>query len=454
MKALKRFLLLALALIMSLSLFACANNNNEDPNGPGNNENPPGVANTVEKYYEYDYQALEDGKLVLFYEGTAPTEVLFGSTSGSLDDCYEPDWEIVDDKILIDPEDSMMEARDNLMFYYVSGDTAYKNYFTVNPITENYFKVDSTTTTFKLALADIVSAKFNGTDVASVAGITKDATGLTFTQALLQTKLGHNQVEIKTADKTYILSVCPVTKKQLAMPITFEDGQMTPFITVFGNDYAVIKGKEAEDTAVKEYYATNVKYAIGTAATKIDNVYTLEIDHRAGSPNKLQIFVSSYYLYNRVQGMKKINGTQIPSGTLGVYGMTAAQSFLDETSEEDNSYKLKFRILCSYFETWGGIGAYYSSVNGEDVKGSADKYLWPGRDAENKHTSIRNLTTNNMLKNMVDFEDGSVITPYQIIWVDDAPSGSGHKIYIDDIAAGVWPYGTQAYTISLPENPA
>ncbi len=183
MKALKRLLLLALALIMCMSLFACSDdpdNDNPIPDGPVVDNTDDSNLTAIENDYIVDYQVLEDGKFYVEFDGAEPTEVLYGGSSTPEEDMYQPFWNIVDGKIEIVIEGDMMGSKADKVLKFKTDKNKYSTYLTINPITDNYFIVDGTADTFKVAIEGIVSAKFGGEDVASVTGITKDETGLTF----------------------------------------------------------------------------------------------------------------------------------------------------------------------------------------------------------------------------------------------------------------------------------
>ncbi len=459
MKALKRFLLLALALIMCMSLFACSDDpstddpNTDDPVIDNPIEDPadpsgdtPSAGDNQEKDLVIDYQVLEDGKFYIDFEGTAPEEVLFGGASAPVEELFEPFWAIKDSKIEVTIESAMMGTKQDKVLKYTAGGTDYVLYLTLNPITDNYFVVDGGEASFKLEIANIASAKFNGTDVASVTGITKDATGLTFTKELLATKLGHNVVEIETATKSYILSVCAVTKAETITAITFEDGKMSPFIAIFGNDYKVISADEIEDATLKTTYKDVYKYEIGKAGTLVNNAHLLEIDHKSGSPEALKMYVSSFYIRERVAAMKTFDSNTVSSDEF--VGKAAITKFLATTTSATNSYNFKMRVSASQFDLYGGVSGYYSSVAGKDLAESGDNVIWYGKGGSAEQ-NCRNLLTKNMYDMMIA-SDGSLIEKYQIVWFDDAPSSGGYKIYLDDIASCIINYGGRMKTLPIP----
>ncbi len=459
MKTLKRLLLLVLALIMCTSLFACSDDpSNDDPSNddpaivdPSNPNDPvdpadPSGLTQVENDFVIDYQALEGGKFYIDYEGADPTEVLYGNASANDSDLFSPFWEIVDGKIEIKIEGDMMFAQQDRVFKYKTDTKSYITYLTLNPITENYFIVDGGEANFKLEIAGIESAKFNGTDVASVTGITKDATGLTFTKELLATKLGHNVVEIETATKSYILSVCAVTKAETITAITFEDGKMSPFIAIFGNDYKVISADEIEDATLKTTYKDVYKYEIGKAGTLVNNAHLLEIDHKSGSPEALKMYVSSFYIRERVAAMKTFDSNTVSRDEF--VGKAAITKFLATTTSATDSYNFKMRVSASQFDLYGGVSGYYSSVAGKDLAESGDNVIWYGNGG-NAEKNCRNLLTKNMYDMMIA-SDGSLIEKYQIVWFDDAPSSGGYKIYLDDIASCIINYGGKMKTLPIP----
>ncbi len=453
MKTLKRLLLLVLALVMCLSLFACSDEpsndepSNDDPvidnpdNGKEDEKDESGLT-VVENDFIIDYQALEGGKFYIDYEGADPTEVLYGNSMANDTQLYAPYWEIVEGKLEIQLEGDMMGAKADKIIKFKTDTKSYITYLTVNPITENYFIADGTEASYKLAIADILSAKFNGEDVASVTGITKDATGLTFTKELLATKLGHNVVEIKTATKSYILSVCAVTKVQTERTITFEDGKMSPFVAVFGNDYQVVKVLEATtDQPVKDYY-NQLYYAVGTAATKVKNTYALEVDHKAGSPEQLKIYISAFYLRERLESFKRIDGTMIPADKLNRWGTQAYNYFFN-----DSKYYITIRHTATEFPRYSGQADYWFNIGGgSDIAGA--EYFWANKVQNN----YRKLADVDMYDKMID-SNGNIIEHCMAIIYRDAESGGGHKIFVDDIGGYVnnqGSYGANLNVVALP----
>ncbi len=430
MKALKRFLLLALALIMSLSLFACANtgdpSNPSDPSDPSNPSNPSNPSGSdVENYYEIDYQVLTDNEFAIEFEGSEPTEVLFGGVSTKEEDLYQPDWDIVDGKIVVKVEGAMMSARDDKLLKFSTDTKSYKSYLTMNPISNNYFVVDGGEASFKLAIANIISAKFNDTDVASVAGITKDASGLTFTKELLATKLGVNKVEIKTANKNYLLSICAVTREELRQPITFEDGKMTPFITVFGNDYRVVTSSDVTDATIKAKYSGEYTYSYGSDTnTKIDNEYFLEIDHKAGSMEPLQVYVSSFYVQQRLLALSQIDKNDAPFTPVEWYEV--CETGYNRFMLPSTTYFMTWRVFCTKADNL--INGYYLNIGGQDIGGTeATYYGFYEKDLVNRQLF------NKKAYNLIIDQDGDIVEPYFKVHFGDVLES--HKVYLDDICA-------------------
>ncbi len=453
MKALKRLLLLALALIMCMSLFACSDdpdNDNPIPDGPVVDNTDDSNLTAIENDYIVDYQVLEDGKFYVEFDGAEPTEVLYGGSSTPEEDMYQPFWNIVDGKIEIVIEGDMMGSKADKVLKFKTDKNKYSTYLTINPITDNYFIVDGTADTFKVAIEGIVSAKFGGVDVASVTGITKDETGLTFTKDLLATKLGHNKLEVKTDKANYVVSVCAVTKKQVAMPITFEDGKMTPFMAVFGNDYKVIKDVDVADETVKLAYAgdgrnpAEIYYVQGPNSTRVENDYMLEIDHKAGSPEELRVYVSSFYLKERLAAMKTHDATIISDGNRKYFGDKAAAQF-------ERTYYFTLRVFASAFNAnQGGINDYYSIVSGKDIKSSEDVYIAMARGGTNCKQNNRILCNKEMYDMMID-ANGNLIETYQAMAFRDADNADGHKIYIDDVTGSVWGWASHFLSMAIPE---
>ncbi len=453
MKALKRFLLLALALIMCMSLFACSDDSTDDtpstddpavvdPSNPSDDpadDKPSGGSTKVENDYIVDYQILEDGKFYIDYEGTAPEEVLFGGATVAVSELYEPFWNIVDDKLEIELEGDMMGAKQDKVLKYSTDKKEYTTYLTVNPITDNYFVVDGGEASYKLAIAGIESAKFNGTDVASVTGITKDATGLTFTKELLATKLGHNKVEVKTADKTYVVSVCAVTQAELDTAITFEDGKMTPFMAVFGNDYKVVNAREDAPSVIKNAYTTTggsstssgtgLTYAVGASGQSKPNTYALEIDHKAGSPESLRVYVSSFYLRERLASMLTFDQpSTMPNGKSQYYGKVAAEHFFND------GWKMCLRQLATEFDLHGGQAQYYSSVLGNDLESCANSYFTASKQPANVRCFFNKEAYDLMIAS-----DGTLITSYlTIVYQDMTTTADSHKLYVDDLGGFIY----------------
>ncbi len=389
MKALKRLLLLALALIMCTSLFACSDEpSNDDPSNddpaivdPSNPNDPadpadpadPSGLTQVENDYIIDYQVIAGEKLVLNFEGTAPTEVTYGNAGAN--ETEEPFWSVKDNTIEITIEGSMMNANQDKVFKYSTDKNEYTTYLTLNAITNNYFLIDGADDSFKLDIADIASAKFNGTDVASVSGITKDATGLTFTKALLAENLGHNKVEVVAKDKYYTVSVCAVEKEDLRQPITFEDGKLSPFVAVFGNDYAVKESKDFPDTNMKDLYTNaNTFYYWGKdQTTKFANKYALVIDHKAGSYEALKVFVSTFYIKGRLDCLS----TLVVSDTWnwpGDAGATGYNNFMTSNTTGGEN-KLGMKMFKSKIDA--DVSDGYGIVAGKDLASCGFTYFGP-----------------------------------------------------------------------------
>ncbi len=448
MKVLKRLLLLVLALVMCLSLFACSDEpSNDEPstddpvidnpdNGKEDEKDESGLT-VVENDFIIDYQALEGGKFYIVYEGADPTEVLYGNSMANDTQLYAPYWEIVEGKLEIQLEGDMMGAKADKIIKFKTDTKSYITYLTVNPITESYFIVDGGEANFKLEIAGIESAKFNGTDVASVTGITKDATGLTFTKELLATKLGHNAVEIKTADDIYVISVCAITKEDLRQPITFEDGKMSPFISVFGNTYKVVKGTDIADATIKAKYTGGYTYSYGSnTSNKINNEYCLEIEHKAGSMEPLQVYVSSYFVQQRLLTLSKIDAADAPDTWYEV-----CKDGYNRFMAENTAFFMGWRVFCTQADTL--ISGYYLNIGGKDIGGTEATYY----GFYQANTVVRQLF-NKKAYNLFMNANGEVVEPYFKVQFADVMES--HKVYLDDICSVLTDTSMNASNMPLP----
>ncbi len=400
------------------------------------------VENYIANDYVLDYQVLESSKFYIDYEGVAPDVVLYGEAGASGSDLYQPYWVIVDNKIEIEIEGDMMGTKGTKMLKYVIGNCEYTTYLTINPITENYFIIDGTEGSFKLDIANIESAKFNGTDVASVTGISKEATGLTFTKELLATKLGLNKVEIKTASKNYVLAIACVTKEELRQPITFEDGKMSPFISVFGDDYEVVKGSDIADTTIREKYTGGYKYYYGTDLTNtFNNQYCLEIDHRAGSYESLRMYISSFYMKERVACMSTLTADVYAwPGDAGAKAINGEGSTLGFLTGGDN--KLTIRTIKT--NTDNAVVDGYCNVGGKDLASTAFTYFGFYHISQVNRTVV-SLEAYNMC---IDATSGDILVDYVTVCYRDA--NENYKIYIDDVFGCCATYSGNVASLPLP----
>ncbi len=250
------------------------------------------IFSTTDLVYVYDAQ-VADGKIYLYTangrkEGAALT--YGGATVPS---------EVENGKVMTGINSTMVGTKEAT--YTSKDDVTYKATVTINPITDNYYNV-SASGSYKLKLANIGSAKFNGQDISEVAGITLDETGLTFTRATFAGKEGHNKLEIVSFNKTYVLSICAVTQSQLDNPITFEDGQVSPFIGVIGSGATAVVDMTDKSTWG---YQDGTDYSQDASSAK--KRYYINAD-KTETLNKMwlgvftgnRVYISTYYIKARV----------------------------------------------------------------------------------------------------------------------------------------------------------
>ncbi len=302
MKTLKRILLIALALIMSLSTFACAS---DDPETEKPSEDNP----TVETPTTSDLEGPEITKYVFDNQILTNNQFTLQIKDEPFDICFEEEegaeWSVGatmnDDTVDIDV-DYTMYAKNKKIKYYDENEVCFATIdLTINPVTKNYYNVDADTTNAGYTITTTAKAtdvKFNG--AAAGAGITVSDTGINFAKSLFTGEtMGHNKVEYIDSGVKYEISVCAVTQLELDNPITFEDGKISPFISIFDPTKSakvvnVFNEKGADGTSPL-IDATKMRYYISADGnTQIENKHMLAL--RGNS----RLYIAAYYLLARV----------------------------------------------------------------------------------------------------------------------------------------------------------
>ncbi len=418
MKALKRFLILALALVMGLSLFACSDSSNDETPGvePDTNNNNDNVDKPVVSLeapdllnYVFDYQALENGVISLDIKDE-PVDVLFAEST-SVE--YSVFFEVNSGKVDVTVEEAMLDQAKAIK--YVDGrEQQFADItITINPITENYYNVDADTTDAGYTLATTVKATevtFNG--VAAGEGITVTDTGINFAKTLFTgDTMGHNKVEFMQGNTKYVLSVCAVTQKELDNPITFEDGKMSPFVAIYSlsHDAKVVdifeeKGADGTsslvDSSLMRYYIS------ADGNTEVENRKQLAIKGDS------MIYIASYYLNARVKKLETRTGF--------------------DKWDDNNLYSLTAKGFSGSTNEWT-----YSVVATESgEKTSNDNAFAFGKWMNNgaNFTTILNYD----MYNVISGANGDKFVSLRV------PMGKGGYMYIDDIGATLDSYETHA----------
>ncbi len=407
MKALKRFLLLALALIMGLSLFACSSNDSDPADGndgnDNNNDNPseevvlsaPDILD-----YVFDAQILKDNAFSIAYKDE-PTNVIFSG--------YELGFTVEDGYVNVFMEEDMIDKSNPIQFVDANDKGFAELNVTVNPLTENYYNVTADTASAGYTIATTKKAtevKFNGVAVGN--GVTITDTGINFAKSLFTSEtMGHNKVEFVVDKVQYVLSLCAVTQKELDNPITFEDGKQSPFVYVYtyGEDAKVVdvfeqKGVDGTsplvDPSLMRYYIS----ADGNTETENRNQLRVKGDSL--------VYIASYYLNARV---KKLEQRQD-------FGKWA----------DNKNYMLVAKGYCGSTDVYKYNA--FKTATGEKPKDSFSFSKWVNAGPD--FSTILDYT----MYQAISSEYGA---KYIYIRV---PMGNGTPMYLDDIAATLDNYDT------------
>ncbi len=280
-------------------------------------------------YYIYDYQVMSEDKFYLDFAGSKPEAIYMAVGATEQGNKMSAGLSITDTGIALNVGRTRVG---NFYYNYENAQGSFKNSVTINPITKNYFNVDGTEDSFVLDLpvANPASITFNGEPASTVAGITVDTDTLTFTKALLASKVGeHNKVVVVAGNYYAELSVCAYRNTDLWSAFHFEDQRLNPFSAIMGGTYEVVSSSVLDLSDFS--YRAKAPYSSDTSAGNgdIKNNYVLKLS--VAKNTECTMFVATDYFVARRAKLTELGSSMTANRIWGATtlsdGTGSSQSF-------------------------------------------------------------------------------------------------------------------------------